>query len=75
MGLTPIKTSVYALVSQIGMLPGTAVFVNAGNQLSKIDSLSGILSPGLIAAFALLGIFPIVAKKLISFYKRRTAVS
>ncbi len=74
MGLTPIKTGVYALVSQIGMLPGTAVFVNAGNQLSKIDSLSGILSPSLIAAFALLGIFPIAAKKLIGMYKRRTAV-
>jgi len=75
MGLTPIKTGIYALVSQIGMLPGTAVFVNAGNQLSKIDSLGDILSPSLIAAFALLGIFPIVAKKLIGLYKKRTAVS
>jgi uncharacterized membrane protein YdjX (TVP38/TMEM64 family) len=75
MGLTPIKTGVYALVSQIGMLPGTAVFVNAGNQLSKIDSLGDILSPSLIAAFALLGIFPIAAKKLIGLYKSRTAVS
>lgn len=75
MGLTPIKTAVYALVSQVGMLPGTAVFVNAGNQLSKIDSLGDILSPSLIAAFALLGIFPIAAKKLIGLYKSRTAVS
>lgn len=75
MGLTPIKTAVYALVSQIGMLPGTAVFVNAGNQLSKIDSLGDILSPSLIAAFALLGIFPIAAKKLIGLYKSRTAVT
>jgi len=75
MGLTPIKTGVYALVSQIGMLPGTAVFINAGNQLSKIESLGDILSPSLIAAFALLGIFPIAAKKLIGLYKRRTAVS
>jgi hypothetical protein len=57
------------------MLPGTAVFVNAGNQLSKIDSLGDILSPSLIAAFALLGIFPIAAKKLIGLYKSRTAVS
>lgn len=71
MGLTGIKTLVFALVSQIGMLPGTAVFVNAGNQLAQLDSLKDILSPSLLAAFALLGIFPIVAKKLISFYKNR----
>ncbi len=73
MGLTPIKTGVYAIVSQLGMLPGTAVFVNAGNQLSKIDSLGDILSPSLIFAFAMLGIFPIVAKKLLDLYKSRTA--
>lgn len=71
MGLTPIKTFVFAWVSQIGMLPGTAVFVNAGNQLAQIDTLKDILSPSLLAAFALLGIFPIVAKKLIAFYKNR----
>ncbi len=73
MGLTPIKTMIYALVSQLGMLPGTAVFVNAGNQLSKIESLGDILSAPLLAAFALLGIFPIVAKKLLDLYKNRTA--
>lgn len=73
MGLTAIKVGVYAIVSQLGMLPGTAVFVNAGNQLSKIDSLGDILSPSLILAFAMLGIFPIVAKKLINLYKIRTA--
>ena len=71
MGLTPIKTGIYALVSQLGMLPGTAVFVNAGAQLSKIESLSDILSPGLIGAFVLLGIFPIVAKKLLAYYKQK----
>lgn len=71
MGLTPIKTLVFALVSQIGMLPGTAVFVNAGNQLSKIDSVGDILSPSLIIAFALLGIFPIIAKKALDIYKTR----
>lgn len=75
MGLTPIKTGIYAVVSQLGMLPGTAVFVNAGNQLSKIDSLGDILSPALIAAFILLGIFPIAAKKIIGLYKNRTAVT
>ncbi|OED39759.1 dihydrolipoamide dehydrogenase [Chromatiales bacterium (ex Bugula neritina AB1)] len=73
MGLTPIKAMVFAWVSQLGMLPGTAVFVNAGDQLSKIESLSDILSPSLLAAFALLGIFPIAAKKLLNLYKNRAA--
>ncbi len=73
MGLTPIKTLVFALVSQVGMLPGTAVFVNAGNQLSKIDSVGDILSPSLILAFALLGVFPIIAKKVLDIYKSRKA--
>lgn len=73
MGISTIKTLAFALVSQLGMLPGTAVFVNAGNQLAQIDSLKDILSPSLIGAFALLGIFPIVAKKAIEFYKNRKA--
>ena len=63
MGLTKIKTSVFYLVSQIGMLAGTAVFVNAGTQLSKLESLSGILSPKIIFSFVLLGVFPLIAKK------------
>ncbi len=71
MGLTPMKTWRFYLVSQIGMLPGTAVFVNAGSQLGALESLSGILSPGLILSFALLGIFPLLAKKLVSFIKSR----
>lgn len=71
MGLTGIKTLIFALVSQIGMFPATAVFVNAGNQLAQLDSLKDILSPSLLAAFALLGIFPIVAKKLLNLYKNR----
>ena len=57
MGLTKLKTSVFYLVSQIGMLAGTAVFVNAGTQLSKLESLSGILSPKIIFSFVLLGVF------------------
>jgi dihydrolipoamide dehydrogenase len=71
MGLTPISTISFFLVSQIGMLAGTIVYVNAGTQLSKIDSLSNILSPGLIFSFVLLGIFPIIAKKLIEFIKAK----
>jgi dihydrolipoamide dehydrogenase len=65
MGLTPIRVGVFYIVSQIGMLAGTAVYVNAGTQLAKIDSISGILSPGLIFSFALLGFFPLIAKKII----------
>ncbi|MFK7855351.1 MAG: FAD-dependent oxidoreductase [Granulosicoccus sp.] len=71
MGLTRLKTGVFYLVSQIGMLAGTLVFINAGTQLAKIDSLSGILSPGLILSFALLGIFPLVAKKAVDMVKAK----
>jgi uncharacterized membrane protein YdjX (TVP38/TMEM64 family) len=73
MGLTPIKTLAFYLVSQVGMLPGTFVYVNAGTQIGKLESLKGILSPELILSFALLGIFPLVAKKLISVIKARRA--
>lgn len=62
MGLTPISTARYYVVSQLGMLPGTAVYINAGTQLAQIDSLSGIASPTVLASFALLGIFPVIAK-------------
>ncbi|MBX2835572.1 MAG: FAD-dependent oxidoreductase [Gammaproteobacteria bacterium] len=71
MGLTKLKTGVFYIVSQIGMLAGTAVFVNAGTQLAKLDSLSGILSPAILGSFALLGIFPLVAKKIIDVLKAR----
>ncbi len=64
MGLTAIRTRTFYWVSQAGMLPGTIVYVNAGTQLAKITSLSGILSPALVGSFALLGIFPLVAKKI-----------
>jgi hypothetical protein len=53
------------------MLAGTIVYVNAGKELGKIDSLSGILSPGLIISFAILGIFPLAVKKLLELYKAR----
>ncbi len=75
MALTPLRVGAFYLVSQIGMLPGTLVYVNAGTQLSKIDSLQGILSPGLILSFALLGIFPLLAKKITEFVKARRALS
>lgn len=67
MGLTRINVPQFFFVSQIGMLPGTIVFVNAGSQLAGIDSLAGILSPSLLLSFALLGLFPLIAKKVITF--------
>ncbi len=69
MGLTKMPLKTFYWVSQVGMLAGTVVYVNAGKELAKIDSLSGILSPGLILSFVLLGLFPITAKKLLSLYK------
>ena len=71
MGLTSMKLVTFYWVSQLGMLAGTIVFVNAGKELAKIDSLSGILSPTLIMSFVLLGLFPIITKKAIAFYKSK----
>ncbi len=71
MGLTSIRLVTYYWVSQLGMLPATIVYVNAGKELAKLDSLSGILSPGLLISFALLGLLPIVTKKLLNLYTRR----
>ncbi len=69
MGLTTLRTQTFYWVSQIGMLAGTVVYVNAGTQLAKLESLSGILSPGLIGSFALLGIFPLLANKIVEAIK------
>ncbi|MCH8532199.1 MAG: TVP38/TMEM64 family protein [Saccharospirillum sp.] len=71
MGLTPLKAWTFYWVSQVGMLAGTAVYVNAGTQLAQIDSLGGILSPTLIASFALLGLFPLVARKTLDWVRSR----
>ena len=75
MGLTTMPIRTYFWVSQLGMLPATIVYVNAGNELAKIDSLSGIVSPSLIASFAVLGLFPITVKKLMERYRRSQARS
>jgi len=69
MGLTKLSVPVFFLVSQIGMLPGTLVFINAGTQLAQIESLQGILSPALIGSFILLGLFPLIAKKIVDYVK------
>ena len=71
MGLTAMRAVTFYWVSQLGMLAGTLVFVNAGTQLAQITSLAGILSPGLVASFVLLGVFPLIAKKLVDIFKAR----
>ncbi|MYI89656.1 MAG: pyridine nucleotide-disulfide oxidoreductase, partial [Gammaproteobacteria bacterium] len=75
MGLTPMRLRTYFIVSQIGMLPATIVYVNAGTQLAKIDSVGAILSPALVASFVLLGIFPLISKKFIDIMKSRKTLS
>ena len=71
MGLTPMKTMTFYLVSQVGMLAGTIVYVNAGTQLAKIESASGILSPALLGSFVVLELFPIVTKKIMGFFTKK----
>ena len=71
MGLTAIRAPTFALVSQIGMLPGTLVFVNAGTQLAQLASPSDVLSPGLIGSFVLLGLFPLLAKQIVGMLQSR----
>lgn len=71
MGLTPIRAATFYWVSQLGMLAGTLVYVNAGTQLAQLDSLAGILSPSLLLSFALLGLFPLIAKKILGMIKAR----
>ncbi len=75
MGLTKMPLKTFGWVSQVGMLAGTAVYVNAGKELAKIESLSGIFSLGLIFSFVLLGLFPIMAKKLLELYKKRKGMA
>jgi uncharacterized membrane protein YdjX (TVP38/TMEM64 family) len=72
MGLTRMRLFTFFWVSQIGMLAGTIVYVNAGKELAKINSLSGILSPGVLISFAVLGLFPITVTKLLALYKRKS---
>ncbi|MDP3669052.1 MAG: FAD-dependent oxidoreductase [Telluria sp.] len=71
MGLTPIRSRSFYWVSQVGMLAGTLAYVNAGTQLAQLQSLSGILSPGVLLSFALLGVFPLLAKRFLSFLQAR----
>ena len=71
MALTPIRLWPFYYVSQIGMLAGTIVYTNAGSQIGQLESIVGILSPTLIISFVLLGIFPLLTKKGLDFYRSR----
>jgi len=71
MGLTAIKARTFYIVSQIGMLLGTVVYVNAGTQLANIDQVSDIGSPGLLLSFAALGLTPWIGKWIVGLIKRR----
>ncbi len=71
MGLTRMRTWTYYWVSQLGMLAGTAVYVNAGTQLAQLDSVRGILSPALLGSFVLLGIFPLLARRGVAAVQKR----
>lgn len=73
MGLVSIKTWTFYWVSQVGMLLGTAVYVNAGTQIAQINSVGDIISADLIGAFALLGLTPLIAKFILNVVKRRKA--
>lgn len=71
MGLTQLPVRRFWWVSQLGMLPGTLVYVNAGRELAQLDSLAEVLSPGLIGAFVLLGLLPLLSRKLLGLFKAR----
>lgn len=69
--LTPMRVSTFYWVSQLGMLPATVVYINAGKELGQLESLSGLLSPSLILSFAIIGIFPLIMKKILMLYKTK----
>ncbi|GAM54852.1 hypothetical protein JCM19231_4588 [Vibrio ishigakensis] len=75
MGLTPISVAKFYLFSQLGMLAGTMVYLNAGTQLAEIDSLAGIVSPTVLASFALLGLFPLIAKWIMNKIRPNQSVA
>jgi dihydrolipoamide dehydrogenase len=74
MALTPMRAKTFYWISQAGMLPATIVYVNAGTQLARIDSLSDLLSPAVLISFALLGLFPLITKKTVDFIQARKAL-
>ncbi len=74
-GLTPIRPKTFLWVSLFGMLPVTIVVVNAGVQLAQLDSLSGIMSPAMLGPFVLLGMIPLVVRRIAEYRRRRQVIS
>ncbi len=75
MGLTRLPLATYVWISWLGMLPGTAVYVNAGTQLASVDSSAGLLSPPVLISFALLGLFPLAARRFVDYLRTRRSSS
>lgn len=75
MGLTTMRSGTFFWVSQLGMLPGTAVYVNAGTQLGQLHSLADVASPGLLGAFVLLGVLPLASKAVLAWHARRQVLA
>jgi uncharacterized membrane protein YdjX (TVP38/TMEM64 family) len=75
MGLSPIKTRTFYWVTQLGMLAGILVYVNAGTQLAEVYSLSDVFSPALIGSLALLGVLPLLGKKALGLLRGRVRVN
>ncbi|MRD46648.1 SidA/IucD/PvdA family monooxygenase [Caenimonas koreensis DSM 17982] len=73
MGVTHIRVLTFYWVSQIGMLLGTLVYVNAGTQLARIDKLADVASPAVLVSLAMLGLFPLIAKKGMDAFRARKA--
>ena len=71
MGLTPIRVRSFYFISQLGMLMGTVVYVNAGVELARINSLSGLVSAPVLVSLALLGVFPLVGRAIVNQMKRK----
>ena len=74
MGLTKLKTLTFYWASQLGMLLGTAVYVNAGTQLATIETMGDIVDIRIVASFLLLAVFPFIAKKLLALVKGKNAI-
>jgi uncharacterized membrane protein YdjX (TVP38/TMEM64 family) len=72
MGVTSLRLATFYWVSQIGMLPATIAYVNAGRELGGLHSLSGIVSPGMLASFAVIGLLPLAARRLVAVLRRRS---
>lgn len=71
MGLTTIPVTTFYLATQVGKMPYIAIYINAGTQLGKVDSVLGIFSPEIITSFVLIGLFPVISKKSLQWFKTR----